>query len=187
MQIFLKIFSRLRIFYIGVCGKIIRWFEEILFGDLMFRVPNVNQAEGCLRLGERSISEYLLPKKVLGTYTRIMSANGNPIFQRAHGITSRYKKILLMLYVETGVWHNPRIIKQKQYIPKYALTLANLIRFLKLPDFIHNDWFVSNNMLCSRARNNQPLLIACKSIKIFQHIQIFMKKIFVFYPFKAKN
>ena len=41
--------------------------------------------------------------------------------------------------------------------------------------------------LCSRARNNQPLLIACKSIKIFQHIQIFMKKIFVFYPFKAKN
>lgn len=30
--------------------------------------------------------------------------------------------------------------------------------------------------LCSRARNNQPLLIACKSIKIFQHIQIFMKK-----------
>ena len=41
--------------------------------------------------------------------------------------------------------------------------------------------------LCSRARNNQPLLIDCKSIKIFQHIQIFMKKIFVFYPFKAKN
>ena len=27
-----------------------------------------------------------------------------------------------------GVWHNPRIKKQKQYIPKYALTLANLIR-----------------------------------------------------------
>ncbi len=41
--------------------------------------------------------------------------------------------------------------------------------------------------LCSRARNNQPLLIACKSIKIFQHIQIFMKKIFVFCPFKAKK
>ena len=40
---------------------------------------------------------------------------------------SSIQKILLMLYVETGVWHNPRIIKQKQYIPKYALTLANLI------------------------------------------------------------
>ena len=42
-----------------------------------------------------------------------------------------------MLYVETGVWHNPRIIKQKQYIPKYALTLANLIRNdYKLPDLL---------------------------------------------------
>ena len=41
--------------------------------------------------------------------------------------------------------------------------------------------------LCSRARSNQPLLIACKSIKIFQHIQISMKKIFVFFPFKAKT
>jgi hypothetical protein len=35
MQIFLKIFSRLRIFYIGVCGKIIRRFEGNLFGDLL--------------------------------------------------------------------------------------------------------------------------------------------------------
>jgi len=93
MQIFLKIFSRLRIFYLAVCGKIIWLFMEISFGDLMFRAPNVNQAEGCLRWGERSISEYLLPKKVLGTYTRIMSANGNPIRQRSHFITSRYKKI----------------------------------------------------------------------------------------------
>ena len=101
----------------------------------MFRVPNVNQAEGCLRWGERSISEYLLPKKVLGTYTRIMSANGNPIFQRAHGITSRYKKNTAYAFSMQGVWHNPRIIKQKQYIPKYALTLANLIRNdYKLPD-----------------------------------------------------
>ena len=58
-----------------------------------------------------------------------------------------------MLYKRMGVWHNPGIIKQKQYIPKYALTLANLIRNdYKLPDLIHNDWFVSNNMLCSRAR-----------------------------------
>ena len=49
MQIFLKIFSRLMIFYLAVCGKIIWLFVEISFGDLMFRVPNVNQAEGCLR------------------------------------------------------------------------------------------------------------------------------------------
>ena len=40
--------------------------------------------------------------------------------------------------------------------------------------------------LCSRARNNQPLLIVCKSIKIFQHIQIFMKKIFVFFHLGKK-
>jgi len=32
------------------------------------------------------------------------------------------KKILLMLYKRMGVWHNPGIIKQKQYIPKYAPT-----------------------------------------------------------------
>ena len=52
-------------------------------------------------------------------------------------LKAAYKKILLMLYVETGVWHNPRIIKQKQYIPKYALTLANLIRNdYKLPDLL---------------------------------------------------
>ena len=42
-----------------------------------------------------------------------------------------------MLYKRMGVWHNPGIIKQKQYIPKYALTLANLIPSdKKLPDFI---------------------------------------------------
>ena len=93
MQIFLKIFSRLRIFYLAVCGKIIWLFVEISIGDLMFRVPNVNQAEGCLRWGERSISEYLLPKKVLGTYTRIMSANGNLIRQRAHLSQAGTKKI----------------------------------------------------------------------------------------------
>lgn len=52
---------------------------------------------------------------------------GNPIRQKSYFITSRYKKILLMLYKRMGVWHNPGIIKQKQYIPKYALTLANLI------------------------------------------------------------
>jgi len=34
MQIFLKIFSRLRIFYLAVFGKIIWLFVEILFGDL---------------------------------------------------------------------------------------------------------------------------------------------------------
>ena len=38
--------------------------------------------------------------------------------------------------------------------------------------------------LCSRARNNQPLLIACKSIKFFQHIQIFMKKNSIFANFR---
>ena len=42
-------------------------------------------------------------------------------------LKAAYKKILLMLYKRMGVWHNPGIIKQKQYIPKYALTLANLI------------------------------------------------------------
>ena len=41
--------------------------------------------------------------------------------------------------------------------------------------------------LCSRARNNQPLLIACKSIKIFQHIQIFMKKNSFFVHLRQKN
>ena len=89
MQIFLKIFSHLRIFYLFVCGKIIWLFVENSIGDL-----------------------------------RIY---GNPIRQRSYFITSRYKKILLMLYKRMGVWHNPGIIKQKQYIPKYALTLANLI------------------------------------------------------------
>ena len=34
MQIFLKIFSRLRIFYLAVCGKIIWLFVEISIGDL---------------------------------------------------------------------------------------------------------------------------------------------------------
>ena len=34
MQIFLKIFSRLMIFYLAVCGKIIWFFVEISFGDL---------------------------------------------------------------------------------------------------------------------------------------------------------
>lgn len=92
MQIFLKIFSRLRIFYLAVCGKIIWLFVEISIGDLMFMAPNVNQAEGCLRWGERSISEYLLPKKVLGTYTRIMSANGNPVRQRSYFISKQHTK-----------------------------------------------------------------------------------------------
>ena len=80
-------------------------------------------------------------------------------------------------FVHTGVWHNPRIKKQKQYIPKYALThcQSNSL-FISCQTYVCTDWFVSNNMLCSRVRNNQPLLIACKSIKIFQHIQIFMKK-----------
>ena len=34
MQIFLKIFSRLRIFYLAVLGKIIWLFVEISIGDL---------------------------------------------------------------------------------------------------------------------------------------------------------
>lgn len=34
MQIFLKFFSRLMIFYLAVCGKIIWLFVEISFGDL---------------------------------------------------------------------------------------------------------------------------------------------------------
>ena len=34
MQIFLKIFSHLRIFYLAVCGKIIWLFVEISIGDL---------------------------------------------------------------------------------------------------------------------------------------------------------
>lgn len=93
-----------------------------------------------------------------------------------------------MLSLCKGVWHNPRIKKQKQYIPKYALTHCQFYSlFISCQTYCIDDWFVSNNMLCSRARSNQPLLTACKSIKIFQHIQIFMKKIFVFFPFKAKN
>ena len=34
MQIFLKFFSRLRIFYLAVCGKIIWLFMKISFGNL---------------------------------------------------------------------------------------------------------------------------------------------------------
>ena len=99
MQIFLKIFSRLRIFYLAVCGKIIWLFVGISIGDLRFY--------------------------------------GNPIRQRSYFITSRYKKNTAYALLWTGVWHNPRIIKQKQYIPKYALTLANLIRNdYKLPDLL---------------------------------------------------
>ena len=112
----------------------------------MFRAPNVNQAEGCLRWGERSISEYLLPKKVLGTYTRIMSANGNPIRQRSHFITSRYKKNTAYAFVHTGVWHNPRKQKQKQYIPKYALTDCQLFPFISCQTYVCTDWFVSKNI-----------------------------------------
>lgn len=33
-----------------------------------------------------------------------------------------YQKNTAYAFVHTGVWHNPRIKKQKQYIPKYALT-----------------------------------------------------------------
>jgi len=54
----------------------------------------------------------------------LYSIYGNPVFQRAHGITSRYKKNTAYAFSMQGVWHNPGIIKQKQYIPKYALTLS---------------------------------------------------------------
>ena len=93
-----------------------------------------------------------------------------------------------MLYKRMGVWHNPRIQKQKQYIPKYALTLSIVSYDYKLPDFLFS--LIGSSViiyLCSRARNNQPLLIACKSIKIFQHIQISMKKIFVFFHLRQKT
>ena len=81
-----------------------------------------------------------------------MSANGNPIFQRSYFITSSIQKNTAYAFSMQGVWHNPRIQKQKQYIPKYALTVTIVLEEYKLPDLIHNDWFVSNNMLCSRAR-----------------------------------
>ena len=69
MQIFFKIFSRLRIFYLDVCGEIIWLFVEISIGDLLFY--------------------------------------GNPIFQRALFITSRYKKYCLcFLYARvSGITH----------------------------------------------------------------------------------
>ena len=60
-----------------------------------------------------------------------------------------------MLYVETGVWHNPRIIKQKQYIPKYALTVTIVLEEYKLPDLIHNDWFVSKQYVI---RIREPII-----------------------------
>lgn len=102
MQIFLKFFSRLMIFYLAVCGKIIWLFVEISFGDLMFRVPTANSLRLGLRWGERSISEYLLPKKVLGTYTRIMSANGNPIFQRSYFISKQVQKKYCLCFLYAG-------------------------------------------------------------------------------------
>jgi hypothetical protein len=37
---------------------------------------------------------------------------------------SSIQKNTAYAFVHTGVWHNPRIKKQKQYIPKYALTLS---------------------------------------------------------------
>ena len=68
-----------------------------------------------------------------------------------------------MLYVETGVWHNPRIIKQKQYIPKYALTLANLIRNdYKLPDLLFLRIDSSVKYVWFACANDYPLIIACK-------------------------
>ena len=105
----------------------------------------------------------------------------------AHRSVRSIYKNTAYAFVHTGVWHNPRKQKQKQYIPKYALTDCQLFPFISCQTYVCTDWFVSNNMLCSRARNNQPLLIACKSIKIFQHIQIFMKKNSFFCPFKAKT
>ena len=43
MQIFLKIFSRLRIFYLDVCVEIIWLFVEISIGDLLFYGNPVRQ------------------------------------------------------------------------------------------------------------------------------------------------
>ncbi len=90
MQIFLKIFSRLRIFYLAVCGKIIWLFVEISIGDL-----------------------------------RIY---GNPIRQRAYFISKlAQKNTAYALCLVRCLAKTLSQIKQKQYIPKYALTLANLI------------------------------------------------------------
>jgi hypothetical protein len=52
-----------------------------------------------------------------------------------------------MLYKRMGVWHNPRIKKQKQYIPKYALThCQSYSLFISCQTYCIDDWFVSKNI-----------------------------------------
>lgn len=46
-------------------------------------------------------------------------------------------------FVHTGVWHNPRKQKQKQYIPKYALTDCQLFPLISCQTYVCTDWFVS--------------------------------------------
>ena len=54
-----------------------------------------------------------------------------------------YKKNTAYAFVHTGVWHNPRKQKQKQYIPKYALTDCQLFPFISCQTYVCTDWFVS--------------------------------------------
>ena len=68
---------------------------------------------------------------------------GNPVRQRSHWSQSMYKKILLMLYKRMGVWHNPGIIKQKQYIPnKWGVKVYFLSKIDKNEIFPSKDLYM---------------------------------------------
>ena len=55
MQIFLKFFSRLRILYLAVCGKIIWLFVEISIGDLRIYGNPVRQRAHLSQAGTKKI------------------------------------------------------------------------------------------------------------------------------------
>ena len=65
-----------------------------------------------------------------------------PLFSRLSVVRSIYKNTAYA-FVHTGVWHNPRKQKQKQYIPKYALTNCQLFPFISCQTYVCTDWFVS--------------------------------------------
>ena len=61
----------------------------------------------------------------------------------AHRSVRSIYKNTAYAFVHTGVWHNPRKQKQKQYIPKYALTDCQLFPFISCQTYVCTDWFVS--------------------------------------------
>ena len=88
-----------------------------------------------VRIGGASEESRILPHPIIYKvyYPVILIFYGSPT-----------QKNTAYAFVHTGVWHNPRIKKQKQYIPKYALThcQSNSL-FISCQTYVCTDWFVS--------------------------------------------